>query len=655
MNALLRRFNVLAYLFPLLILLLYSSAIALVFNERFGRCVLFAVLAMSLLLYIGTFMSFSFGIVLVFISMGCLWAVALHLKLNGGGLGCVKDNIITPGLIVFLLIYTLFYLYDFNRFLMSWDDFSHWAVMAREILRLDSFYNSEGNILQVHHDYPPLVSLFEAFICRISCGPFSESQLFQGLHIMVLALILFPVDAIRATKKNICIVVFYTVVAYSFCFFADTSDSSMGSLYVDIVFGVMIFVVIYASVFFAFQKPFDFALYGMLLASLLLVKQMGIAFYALSVGALALRFFCWIIKGLRGGRLKRFSLQVAHGRRRICIAVGWALTLLIPVALCQMWDMRIADLGIVGQFDVSKIKISDLLNLQQMSAESPTEYSILKQFGLAVLTHGLYADSPSTFLQITLCSIIVLLLVAVLVAGHKGLSGKIIQLTIVLAVGAAGYIVALGLLYAYAFDVYEGQHLASFGRYLSSYVLAMQLLCITVICYKGLVHAKMNQVIGLTFSVLAMMLVCTPSSLCKRIYHTLETTQNDSYAQEAAFIEEQVDDSSASVYLIQQNGDGGRNVFLNYYLYPHLTNMNSNFSFTEAGEEEATAWDKSMTTEEFQELIEPYDYLYLNETDEEFETMYGGLFAAQSLESKQLFKIEQSEEGIQLTYIDALR
>ena len=93
----------------------------------------------------------------------------------------LNQRFCTPGLLIFVTTYVGVYLYDLNRSFTNWDEFSHWGVMIKEMLRLNTFYSVDSSVLAVHKDYPPAIQIIEWLWCRLSGGCYEEAYLYSCL------------------------------------------------------------------------------------------------------------------------------------------------------------------------------------------------------------------------------------------------------------------------------------------------------------------------------------------------------------------------------------------------------------------------------------------------------------------------------------------
>ena len=136
----------------------------------------------------------------------------------------LNQRFCTPGLLIFVTTYVGVYLYDLNRSFTNWDEFSHWGVMIKEMLRLNTFYSVDSSVLAVHKDYPPAIQIIEWLWCRLSGGCYEEAYLYRALHIFILSFAFPVVDTIIRHRSKLqwriivgfmAVVLFFIPVSYT--------------------------------------------------------------------------------------------------------------------------------------------------------------------------------------------------------------------------------------------------------------------------------------------------------------------------------------------------------------------------------------------------------------------------------------------------------
>ena len=168
------------FILPLFYLLLSNATTVCIFKKKFIKVLPITLMFIVFPLFISgvVFSTFKIGIMINLLYCLCFIPYLLIKKENRKEF---KDNYLSLGLIAFFVLYVFVYLFDLNRNFTVWDEFSHWGVMLKEMLRLDNFYSVTKSTLMVHKDYPPVLQLFEFFWIKL-CGSYREAYAIKALH-----------------------------------------------------------------------------------------------------------------------------------------------------------------------------------------------------------------------------------------------------------------------------------------------------------------------------------------------------------------------------------------------------------------------------------------------------------------------------------------
>lgn len=154
---------------PIIFLCFINSTLVMLSGKRFGRCIPISMIGVVLVLYISQFAFHTFNVGYVVISVWACTSVIV-LGVNRKNILTIKSNYFSFGFYVFICEAIIFVFLDFHRSFTAWDELSHWGMMSKELLRLDDWYSIPDSRLLVHQDYPPFVSIFEMFWCKMSGG-----------------------------------------------------------------------------------------------------------------------------------------------------------------------------------------------------------------------------------------------------------------------------------------------------------------------------------------------------------------------------------------------------------------------------------------------------------------------------------------------------
>lgn len=179
----------------LLYFLLMSSLVTLIFDKKFVKSLIFSILFSVFILYFSQLIFKTFDIGFKFLLIINLINIPLLIKeYKMDKLKKYKSNYFSYGFYGFIIIFIMTLLFDLKRSFVHWDEFSHWGVMLKEMLRLDKFYSVDVSSLMVHKDYPPIVQLFEFLFIRLT-GKYSEALSIMSVHMLEFCLLLYAADS----------------------------------------------------------------------------------------------------------------------------------------------------------------------------------------------------------------------------------------------------------------------------------------------------------------------------------------------------------------------------------------------------------------------------------------------------------------------------
>lgn len=165
---------------------------------RAEKALPFSMCAHSLLLFaFGMFLPFSWCVsgLLALDALAWLYAVKRSGSVSGL-LRVFKD----PVWWLTALIVPVLYYACCNRRLMSYDEYSHWGLMIKNIVAFDALPRRGAGAAFVLYDYPPMGALFPAMVCRIF--GYRDGMAYFGYELLLLTLAagLVPPEATTARK-----------------------------------------------------------------------------------------------------------------------------------------------------------------------------------------------------------------------------------------------------------------------------------------------------------------------------------------------------------------------------------------------------------------------------------------------------------------------
>ena len=229
---------------PIIYILLATATLVIILKQKFGKCLPITLLGSTVVLFLSQilFNTFKIGLYVnwAFALSSIVLIISMIIRKKTDDF---KKNFFTTGFWATVIIYFFIYIFDFKRSFTRWDEFSHWGVMVKEMLRLDKFYIVDASTLMVHKEYPPIIQLFEMFWVQLSGGTFSEARVIRAFHFLELSFFIPFLEMDKEKGKTILKTIAKTIslafiVLLTLLFFDD--HTIMNTIYVDYMLSILV-------------------------------------------------------------------------------------------------------------------------------------------------------------------------------------------------------------------------------------------------------------------------------------------------------------------------------------------------------------------------------------------------------------------------------
>lgn len=398
--------------------------------------------------------------------------VLLFIKARKDKQNLIKfiDNYFSIGLFIFVLLYFYVYIAFSGSGFNFYDEFLHWGPMVREMVKNNTYYSIQEAILGTHKDYPPFYQLVQYIFCCHRSYIYYENRLFIA-NITFMFSMFMPLFSFLNRKRIkdfllaaiIGISVVFVGLAITTTPFASDLAHVYNSVYIDWALAVLTAYTLYSVL----QEEDTFYYVNILFcfSALLLMKQMGLPFTLLGILLMVIKLV--------------FVEKKKHW-------VPVVLTVTIPFLLFYSWRTYIAGVGAIenAQFTLSQIKIEEVAGIIKGTSGETWQHVAYNNFFKALVERKLLMKPyPINYmLSVALLCIILLFSTKSKIEGFM-VSG-------VYLFGACAYVFAMMLLYMFSFGSYEGPTLASFDRYMLTYIYIGICFVFMMMYKKMLIHDK---------------------------------------------------------------------------------------------------------------------------------------------------------------------
>ena len=444
------------YILSLFWLLSISGLLTLVFNRKFEIVLTLSMILGTLTLYpFGYINHISYGYYLswLFVLLFYILLICLFIKKRNDKLTEFKNNYFTYGLLYFIIfsIYS-FFLYKYTGF-GNCDEFTHWGPMLKETLRLDGFYTQDASRLIMHKDYPPFFTLLEVLFQGFNGFKFHEPFAYIALETFMFSMLL-PVFSNLKKKdllKSLLIFISIVLVGLTLDKTETASDYAFvyNSIYVDWCLALFCAYGIYLTYKEEGWGLFRFSYLTLVCVTFILMKQMGLVFYLI-----ILIYVFFKVTFLD----KQLDLKT--------ILKGLFFLVVIPVLFYISWSYVVKLYQIDAQFKIGELSIKDCINIIKGNAPVGLEwkYTAFRNYCSNLLHRPLvlHPFKMSYFVYVALMMLIIFIAFR--------FKKDVYFLAGTYLIGAIGYSIAMMILYTLAFTIDEAPYLASFDRYMASYL-----------------------------------------------------------------------------------------------------------------------------------------------------------------------------------------
>lgn len=508
-----------------------------------------------------------------------------------------KNKILTLELLIYTLLFILLAFGTHGRLLSNWDEFSHWGLSIKNMFHFDQFYSS-NEMTTLFKDYPPGVAIFQYFIMKLN-GSFDESLLYFANSVLIVTILIQFYKVFKNTTKLNKVIVTILLLFVPTIFYRDIYIN----LQVDALVGLLFFNIL-GQYFFSLKID----IYKLVPSFFILVmtKDIGLLFALFALLVILQDQLFFEKKSLRSNLSKYITIFA---------------TIIISFSLWKIY-LHFNNINPTwsNPFDFRNTIKSLLL------VGNNYQVIVVKNF-----LFNIFSGSLSELGHITIFFVYMFITFWVLalkkhIKNNKA-KKRLTTLSLVLLINSIMYLLILLVLYMNKFSEYEALNLASFDRYINTYLLA------TILFYlfytlKILLNNKKSIDLKLFAIVLVLFFLFRIEPMLS-VTGYFDISKNETIEKRSVynFYETQLNElisSDEKIYIISQNTTGLDYHIINFLSTPYKISPGG-WSIGDPYYE-GDIWTKNISLDDWSNMLINYDYLYIHKTDEEFQLRYGELF-----------------------------
>lgn len=571
------------------------------------------------------------------ISVGMYIFAAVYLLKGRAPIKGVLNRIFTPGFWIFIGLISISIICNMGRVASNWDEFSHWADIAKVMVTLDDFgTNPEAH--SAFQSYPPAMTLFQYFLQKITGWIGGESyiewELFFAYQIFVFAFIV-PFAKEINNKKIFKGIIYLVVVFLCPLWFYNGIYTT---IYIDPALGILSGTG-FATVFLCDEKDKLYSVRIFLTcAMLVLLKDAGMLFAALLAVAYAVDLLC----------LKQEN-QAGKFVRKILWVGGAFLSVLLPK---WIWSHHLAVTKAEIVFS-NPVDVKELFHVL-FSGEWSYRRTVLSRYVDGLFKNGQRIGNTGIYLSYFWIAILFLVLLALLIGMYRkkrGCFASGVRLFATVCIQFAVYVIGLVIMYMFKFSEYEALKLASMERYMGIVFLSVWMTIVLLALSYLARYANREYVTGALF--LGVIVVTTPMQYLKTylnrqsVYDSIQVRSE--YAELSKLVGEVVPEL-ANVYIISQVDMGFDYWVLRYSIRPRTVQdvWQAGYSWSIGepfyGED---VWTVEMNAEQWMnQLTVSFDYVALYQINDYFVENFADCFEDETQIEENMVYYVNKETGL---------
>lgn len=551
------------------------------------------------------------GVVVCAIISAALWLLAIAHVIWKKDVKQTAIALLTPGAVVFVLMFFCLIFLNFGRLASVWDEYSHWIDVVKAMTLIDDF-GTNPNAHTFYQLYPPAISIFQYILQKINLwikpdGAFSEWRTYSAYQVF-LFIPVFPFFKKCSIKRPLNLLLYcLTFFATPLMFFGFIHKH----VYADPVLGILSGVGIAMILLWDNKDLLYSCTIWMICSILVLSKDVGLMF-ALFV---ALIYALDILTNNQARNeisgFKKGAYITAAAAATIIPKILWSLEIWISNAAIRFSNpIDFKELFLIVFGAVNKIR--------SVRAEIWNTYDLgLFEKTVSVGHTGIAINYFNLSIIFFLAFYFIYRLYAKKLPEKRKTYASVF---VVLVIEMIVYIFGMGVMYMYKFNGYEGATLAAINRYLNIVFLSDWIVVI-LLCINATEKWFTERTVTVMF--LSFMLVVTPWKDIINFVSLNTLIESEYFRKEYEQMEAEIQEYSAendTVCLVTLNDLGEVD-----YMFLHMIARPSILETRCFMEDENDAIN--ISPEEWrEELIEKYDYVALFRMKDYFKERYAEVF-----------------------------
>ncbi|PKN02634.1 hypothetical protein CVU76_01180 [Candidatus Dojkabacteria bacterium HGW-Dojkabacteria-1] len=637
---------------PGLSFVLIALFYAILFKKRITETYFLSTATVIVVLFLTGLLNFKgslilgYSILLSFSLFSLIYSIKKYLRNRA----IIKDIWLIQGLIILALFFSLSLFLNYRRMFISWDEFSHWGSILKNMYNLDAlgtFKETSGHVVQTYLEGS---SLFQYFWMR-PFAQYTEYPAYLASNILYFSIICSFIK--KYNFRNILFL--FTAILIPLLM----EGNFYSSLYVDCIIGLLFGA---AFIYYHYYK-YENSLFGVIIvlatiSVLTLVKDMGFVYSVVLISLFSVDFLLF----------KKDYLRIFFAGRKSSLQKSKLLLLLFSPVLVTFlitlfWKLNIRFTNTdAGETVVTKglqLVSENIVQMINGNLQS-SQLNIINTVQDALINKPIFSFYFS-YIHLFIGTIIVSIALSLLYTKKDLNIKRIIVNFIVLTLGSLSVVFVILITYLFIFTEYEALTLASFGRYIMSYFVGIFFAYSIFIILEPKDELDQNRFSPflkesstiikyfLTFSLYFLLIFNTRGSInthflnARESVHSSIATRED-YGGIISWTKYIPEEKEGELYIIAQADKGFVKLVTIYNLIPTEMEWITDYSVSTQHYYPEYPWTKIISPEDWEKyVLENYELVYIFEHDENFINLYGQFF--DEIRDDSLYQVTKDKNG----------
>ena len=600
------------YIIMYIIIITISIFLKQILKGKIEEVIPISTIGMTLLIYIAglsdNLKAGIYAIILIFVII-TIYLLIKQNRLNKKDKKIkVFKEIITPGFVIFTILYIIYVLISQNKIFTHYDEFSHWGTVVKNMYIYNDFGTNPESLI-LYNEYPPFSGVFE-YLFLIINGNYLESTVIASSKIFYLSIIILIFRNITwKTDKKLIIIYTLGIIFLPMIFYADFYDNIL----VDGLEGILFAISLYSWYSIQNKKVRNIVVICLLIA-LGLLKLSGI-------GLVILALIIILIDTLKNKRNKKEILNLL-------------LIILLVSIFILTWFIKINISGANKKWEMENINTENIREIENNVAQK----DIIKRFITTICFEKILTPINLTYIE---C---VILLGAISIIAYKiqvkVKRKKSLLYQIGLFIGIIIYTISLLLTYLFIIPEIESVQIASYERYIGTIFLGNIIFLFAITTNIKTKISKSKTIIILCI----FTIICPFNNILARLTDDNDEIEkeilNRRYISQIVEYKGNLEQTDKIYYFSNKGSEAKKKLYISRYLMMPFKIGNKEI--------------KIENEEKFKSMLkeEKYTHIYLFELTENAIELYKKMFPEANIKEKTMYKIENNNGQLELIEIE---